>query len=409
MDDEKTATPTPGTPAAPAAPAPASSSPIAAATAALRTSPPAEGAVPTIPPFLPVSAPASATAGAPATPAAPEGATPAPEGGEVPPTPEGAAPEGGAPEGTAPETPETPAALEEPILVEVPSRFPDQKHTFAVSDPKDAEVLRMLTNGFMRGEQAKSLREQADKAIEAANTQRIQFLADPVAVVGTMHPEARAMVVRNLLLDQEVFKLVAEDLDTLADHGADALRDKAENSRTKHRDATAGQVAALQEREQLTRQIGGYLDSILLASGHDEDTQDDLYDELVGTLQLHEQTTGKQIKSLAEARSVIARKAQLFKIPLDPSSSAPAGATAAPPAKPSAPAKPTAPAPAAAPSVEQVRQNSVIRRVASAAAPTGRPAPTLPAESPLLPPKGSTIKDATARLRAQAANPNTVT
>ena len=92
---------------------------------------------------------------------------------EVEPTPDG-------------ETPPEPAPLpvDESLLITVPGRRPgEQDLELEVSDPMIAERLRQQRNGYMRGEEARAMRQEADQVISEFEEVRAHIAVDPIAFV----------------------------------------------------------------------------------------------------------------------------------------------------------------------------------------------------------------------------------
>lgn len=390
---------TPGTNGAPPAPAAPVLSPLAAAgvaAAAVAASAAAAAAPPAVDP-----APSPADPGAPvvADPAAPAATPPAgpvadPEGeGEG----AGAVEDPEAAEGQG----ETPPADPTPgLAIAIPTRFPGQQLELTVTDQSTLEAVQMLVNGFMRGEQARTALHNAQVQRTQAEEASMAFVADPVAVLERSDAGMRAMIVRNLLLDDAVRAELEPDIAALQTTGAAAIEDKAKRQRGEHRDTMREQVTEMRQRQQFAGQVDTMLSEALEAATHlSEEDKEGAYDMMIDLLASHEERNQKRIRNLDEVRSLLAGRARLLNLSFD------APATAAKPvpaAKTKAPVvAPGTPAPAK--SAAALTTGAAARAASAAAASTGRSAPAIPPSAPILAPKGGGLKDATAQLRKMSA------
>ena len=411
-------TPPAAPPAEPAAPpppaseagAPPAKSFLAAATASLRTTSSSVSPPPSAP-----ETPATQPAGAPAaTPPAPaEGETPPAEGetppaeppppeGETPPPAEGETP----PAGTPPDG-EVPSDIDLSLVVELPARRPGEKPLPVLLDnPAVVERIRQLNNGYMRGEQARELEARAAEQSAAARRMRIEFIADPVgALEVNLNAEQRAIVARNLLVDPEVRQLLQGELRLLetAD-GLERLEDRAKRMRSEYKDARMGEVQTLETQERLVGQTSRLLDAVVQQLPDlPREAQDVLIEDLFRDIDAAESRLGKPILQMQQILEAIAPRLKLHHFSLDGGKPV---RTTAPPARPSTPAaRPGAPTtppnPAAVVGAARVRAD--IKNATAAVASAGRAAPAVTSQSPLVPPKGATIAQATAHLRGVAA------
>ncbi len=376
-------------------------SPLAAATAALAQIPPTP---PAEEPAPPAAAPAAGE-GAEAPPAASDG-------GHAPPTtPEGEAESAAAPEGEgeaegegevegerAPEAGE-PAAEQ---VIAIPGRFPNQSIELVLDSPEARESVQRLVNGYMRGEQAREVTERAKAELARASEERLAFVADPVAVLERASVDVRAMVLRNLLLDEGVRGAVADDLAVLATEGVVGLEDRATRQRLEMKESARGQIAQIREREKFAASLDQMLVDTLDRTSMSDEGKDAAYDLLLTALEAHETRSGRPLRSLEEVRSVLAPHATALHLSFDaPPAASPAPAAGAPPHA----ARPVPGAPAPARSVASLKSGQAARAASSATASAGRGAPPIPPAAPLNAPKGAMLREATAHLRQMQGKP----
>ncbi len=394
-------------------PAPPAPSPLAAATAALRASavnpppaapPPATppAATPPAPPAEVAATPPAATPPASETPAPPPAETPAPTG-ETPPASEAPPPAPAAGETPPTETP-APTDINPALVARIPGRFPNEAATVvAFEDERIAQGVRQLWNGYMRGEEAKAVMARAKEAESGARRLRIEFLADPVAAIATnLGAEERAIIARNLLADPEVRAQIVADLALLSSpEGVERLADRAMRQRYEYREAKRGEVAQLEVRERMVTTASEQLDTLAtqLAPVYAPEQIAQIEGDFLRDIDDWEHRTGRPVSSAKELREALAPRARLLNLSLDPRATGPGPSAAAqrPPARPApnGTASPASPVTAAV-KAEAIRQTAAL-------ASTGHKAPDVTSASPLVPPKGASIAEATAHLRKVAA------
>ncbi|MFN7341563.1 MAG: hypothetical protein ACK5VI_10850 [Opitutia bacterium] len=372
----------------PAAPAPTIDavppSPIQAAIAAAREQLQTSGTL--TPPAAPEQP--RAANGQFAPPAAPDAVAAVPEA-----QPE-AAPEDAQPE-AAPETTEAGEAEENPLLVELPGRRPEDP-PFAVEakTPEEAERLRQLVNGYQRGAELQRAEAMIQRDREAIAMIESRLEVDPEGFMFDNIPKERAAsVALQVLLEPDVWSEAKDVLEELlaSDEKRDLVRVSLENQRLKNKDTAQQQIELRQQAARNANEIRQVC-AMLVPESLPEDQQLALYKALQEEVSAHAERLNLPLMDPRDVPLVVASRLRQYG--LDPVSAAarltdrtsrppqPSGRPGAAPAmRPAAPAKPTA---------QQFAAAAKAAKQASAVLPAGNGLPSAAAVP--APPKGQTIE-----------------
>lgn len=286
------------------------------------------------------------------------------------------------------------------LTVQVPGREEGETIPIVVSDRDTAERLNQLVRGFARGEQARAIREDAQRDREEAEEFRYLIQADPIGVVTdtvrspvAMEHMAKYLLTRPGMRDKmESFLLKILDDPSTVETEARLV----EADRITYRDQVQGQVnherAVNKNARQVMQRIYHEVERVAPSAWSDE-SQRQFVEDVTEDVKKYARARNAEQVDPRQVPALVQRRLQL--IGVAPRAVAPASTGQGPTGTkgPVVPAGKTA---------EQLQADRQARR-ASASAPTGAGSPTpSPLKVPAYDPKakGSPIAQAAAAARA---------
>lgn len=278
-----------------------------------------------------------------------------------------------------------------------------------VEDKQVGDHLRMLTRGYMRGEQAREAREQAESVLQEAQDLTYAVQLDPAGYVAQAleTPEDLDHVFRYLATRPGVLERASDWIQEVMSDQRELEREseRLEAQRIRRRDTLYNQVnekrAVDQNARAVTRAIGKSIET--LAPAHwNEAAREVFFDDIVSDLQRYARDKGLRTIDPRIVPGAIQHRLSLMGLkPRDGSDPAPTKTPAAPTGTP---ATTGTRSPAATPSVtpQQLQQQSVRRAAAASAPPgAGSPVPSVPKAPAYDPSKpGTPIQQAAAFARS---------
>lgn len=384
--------PTPGSEApasAPATPAPAPQSgadAIAAAAAAAREL------------VAQRQTPASDTPAAP-----PEEAPPAaPAEGEVPPeTPPGEAP----PKGGEPAQGDEDGEDGNPLVVTIDGAREGEQIAIETSDRETADRLRQLQRAAVRGDQARAIRDAAQRMREEAEEIQYTVQLDPAGVLaGTLtHPEDQTHLLRYLLTRPGVMQANEEWLNNVLAQPEIIPQEArlAEADRLTRREIVRSQVELKRNLDRNARDLVRETEKSIETMVPPQFTAEgkaQLYQDVLGDIRAVARAENAEMVDPKRVAGLVQRRLKLLGVAPQ---AAPPRAAVPPAGRPAAPAGSTPPAVQPAPTPETFKQARTARfAAASAPVGAGSPAPVMP-KAPAYDPsqKGGPIAQAAAHAR----------
>jgi hypothetical protein len=318
-------------------------------------------------------------------------------------------------EGEADEdTPDEPVEAEdgaedapEGLLVKVPGRHPhDPDLEIEVTDPEVAERLRQLRNGYMRGEEVRSAQQATEAEWQQIASVEEHIQMDPVGFVRTqLPPEYAPRLALQMLADPKVLKAVEKDLRELitpATYRTKMAELKAEMYETRELLAQARSERQAGERHAV--EVRSAVAAMIPVEYDAEKSGAFLQAALTD---LSEYATRNNLSRLDPAQLPVLLARRLQEAGINPVQAAARLANGAgrktssggPPKgrQPGASAGKPPAAPRGRPTGAKFVQGEARRRAVATTPPGGAGAP----KAPVAPPKGTTLKEATAMARAR--------
>ncbi|HUU96460.1 MAG TPA: hypothetical protein VM487_12030 [Phycisphaerae bacterium] len=296
--------------------------------------------------------------------------------------------------------------VDEAKLVTLPGRRPGEAEMeVVVEDPLVAERLRQMKNGYMRGEDAKAIRSQAEQVLEQAEEVKAHIATDPIAFVHeNLRPEFRLELAYAILTDPQLWPSIAPTLQGLTQdpQKVEMLRADLNARRYQFRESASAQIQQDRAMQKNARAVSAAIQKIVPPTLRGEQARLWVSDALQTVGQYVDQSNLRGIDP-SHLPMILAQRLQAFGV--DPTLAAQRLAGSSVPSRPAAGRPGTAPArrapgaPAASqPSGQTFVAGSQARRAVAAIAPAGAGAPAGGMQPA---PKGAGIKEAIEHARKQ--------
>jgi uncharacterized protein YdaU (DUF1376 family) len=281
---------------------------------------------------------------------------------------------------------------ENALRVALPGRHPNAPDVeIEVDDPEVAERLRQLRNGYLRGEEVRTLQAAVDAERDELDQIATRLQVDPEGFLFENIPPQRAASVALQILAQEgVWSQVKNIIEGLFDDDSrEVVRTRLENERLKNRDAAAQQYTERMQEAQSFRSAKEAI-AVLIPEHLPEPQQVMLYQACQQDVRDAMERTGVRSLNPQDVAFIIAPR--LREAGVDPLQVA---ASLRSPGQPRTSGQSSAPratraAQATTPTAQQVTQAATARRAMSMGAPTG----TAPSAAGVArPPRGQTVQE----------------